>query len=687
MVNLFIMNLIVGATALLIVRYFLFFERLSDYLIAFFLIFLAQIILTLQILGIMNLLYSNYILMLNLSILLIVYAAIRLLKIGPKNIFFLKYRQAVNSLRLGKIGIFAISVILGFALVKFFINLVNPPFGWDCLNYHFTFPVEWLKHGNLENPIVVSCDPAPPYYPINGSLFFLWLILPLRNVFIADLGQAPFFIMGFLIVYALARRLKLSKEYALFSASLFTLVPNYFKQLQVAYVDVMVSTLLLAALYYLFLLEKEKNLLKNAVLFSLSLGLMLGTKTTGLVYAFLLYLPFFYFILRKSKNFLFLVLISLSIVVVMGGFSYIRNFIQTGNPLYPLTLTVFNKTIFKGVIDNVVYRAHTSSWDYNLIKILFSEGLGAQTVIFIVPAVLLGLPLTIMKKKKDLNFIFIYFLILPILLILAFRFIIPLANLRYLYALLAIGLLIAFCLADILNIPKNLIRVLVAVCLVASLGEIAKHKELIASLLFSIALFFTFPYLFNLLKLKKLNKALIFIAILLILPFIALEKNYVKNEYARYIKMTGYSGFWPDATLAWDWLNQNTDRNNIAYVGRPVPFPLYGTNFKNNVYYVSVNRVEPAKPHYFKDSKYIWGYDGESLHKAFEEDKNYRGQANYDTWLNNLKNRHTDYLFIYSLHQIKTVKFPKEDAWAAGHPEKFNLVYKNNTVHIYKIIK
>lgn len=151
--------------------------------------------------------------------------------------------------------------------------------------------------------------------------------------------------------------------------------------------------------------------------------------------------------------------------------------------------------------------------------------------------------------------------------------------------------------------------------------------------------------------------------------------------------MVRYSGFWPDAARAWGWLNQNTFGNNIAYVGRPVPFPLYGENFKNNVYYVSVNKTDPAKLHYFPGSHYQWGYDFLSLHRNLEASGNYRADADYSTWLNNLIRRNTDYLFIYSLHQTKDIIFPLEDNWAKANGVKFAPIFTNQTIHIYKIIR
>ena len=165
-----------------------------------------------------------------------------------------------------------------------------------------------------------------------------------------------------------------------------------------------------------------------------------------------------------------------------------------------------------------------------------------------------------------------------------------------------------------------------------------------------------------------------------------LNIDYNRNEYNRYISMVKYSGFWPNATKAWCWLNKNTEGNNIAYVGRPVPFPLYGTNFKNNVYYVSVNDVDPVRIHYFPNSRYKWGADFMELHENLMTDGNYRQRPDYKTWLSNLNNRKTDKLFVYSLHQTKEIAFPIEDVWARNNPDVFLPKYSNPIVHIYKIV-
>lgn len=377
------------------------------------------------------------------------------------------------------------------------------------------------------------------------------------------------------------------------------------------------------------------------------------------------------------------------IIIILGGFTYIRNFIDTGNPLYPLNLKLFGNTVFKGVMDKSVYSAHFKREDYSLLKLLFHEGLGPQTIIFVFPALFLALPLTFIKKKRNLDFNFIYFLVLPVLIYLIYRFIIPLANTRYLYPLLGIGIIIGFYVLKILNIPKLTANILICLCVLASMAELAKHKELIFSV---IAVFFllSFFLLLNYSKKRILIKKSIFIPLFLfsiIFLLALLEKNYVKNEFPRYVKMVKYSGFWPDAARAWDWLNSNTQNNNIAYTGRPVPFPLYGSNFKNNVYYVSVNSREPAKLHYFPGSNYNWDYDFLSLHKNLEAKGNYRFGPDYGIWLGNLIKRNTDYVFIYSLHQTKQIMFPVEDEWAKFHPDRFTRVFMSESIHIYKILR
>ncbi len=680
-----ILNLIVIANAFIITYKLLRIPAFIDSLLSCFVLYFAQIILTELILGVLGILYLKNLLLVNFIILALFFVISRK---GVSSFNASGIRESIRQLYTNKILFFGICVILVFSTVKIFVNLVNPPFGGDSLNYHFTFAVEWLKHGNLDTPITVFDDPSPTYYPISGSLYYLWLMLPFKNVFLADLGQIPFYALAIFAVYAIARKTGISKELSFYAAFLFLLIPNFFKQMQVAYVDVMVAALFLSSLYYLFLLSENFSW-HNILIFSAGFGLLLGVKTVALPYAALLFLPFMYLILKNFRK-AYYILLFIAIALLVGGFSYLRNFAETGNLLYPLDFFLFGENIFKGVMDKSVYAAHFKLEDYSLEKLLFHEGLGIQALLFVIPGIFLGLPAVFLKNKKRLNFIFLYFLLLPVLLYLVYRFVIPLANTRYLYPMLGCGIIIGVYTFKLLNVPDKAIRILVFICICASIGELAKSKELVFSAIASLAVFFSSPFLIKYARKKTFFRKPAFIVALLASIFFAvifLEKDYVKNEFPKYAKMVKYSRFWPDATVAWDWLDRHTVGNNIAYAGRPVPFPLYGSNFKNNVYYVSVNTTEPAKLHYFPNSRYQWGYDFLSEHRNFEAAGNYRFAADYPAWLSNLAKRDIDCLFVYSLHQTKEVEFSVEDKWALSNPGKFIPVFANETIHIYKVVK
>jgi hypothetical protein len=251
--------------------------------------------------------------------------------------------------------------------------------------------------------------------------------------------------------------------------------------------------------------------------------------------------------------------------------------------------------------------------------------------------------------------------------------------------MLGTGMVCGFYVLSSLKVPHKLIRIIAFIIMIASAAECVRHLELGISFGLGFLLFIIFSLFLKYKGLRNIlfSKGVIISSIsifLIILQILLLD--YKKNEYIRYVKNSRY---WPDATKAWLWLNNNTEGNNIAYVGRPVPYPLYGTDFKNNVYYVSVNSFEPIHLHDLKNSRYSWDSNAENMHRSFEEPNNYRGNADYSVWLNNLHKRKTDFLFVYSLHHTKDIKFPIEELWARSNPGEFKQVFNNQTIRIYKL--
>lgn len=681
MINFLILNLIVAFTSARIVRKVFYCPNLSDRICNFSLLFLAQIILTEMILGIFGKLFLGNLILVNFFIFLVVSFILR----NKNEILYAAGRRDFSWITENKVILFCLACILGFILVKGIFNLINPPFGWDSLNYHFTFPVEWLKQGNLYNPPTISDDPTPTYYPINNCLYYFWLIAPFKNVLIADLGQIPFLILSFIACFAIARKFNLSRELAFYSAGLFVITPNFFKQIEVGYADIMMTALLLTTLNLLFSLNRKFNL-RYLIISGISFGLFFGTKTLSLAYSLALGLFFIYILVKNSKG-LRLVgygSLFLGLIALFGGYGYIRNFILSGNPLFPLKAVLMGKTVFKGVMPTATYLVRWTYEGYNLGKLFFHEGMGLQLLILIFPATFLAFPIILIRSKGiKLSFPLVYLSLLPAILFAIFTFIIPQLWTRFLYPYLAVGSVMATYLLKTLKVPSKAIRALVVICFLTSIAEFCGYWELGFSLLATVSFFLILPLFIKRFKRRKVRVTMTSsLFIILSLSLVIGQQWYLNHEYQRYLS---HAPYWEGAMKAWQWLNDNTKAQRIAYTGRPVPFPLYGTGLKNDVYYVSVNNIHPAQLHLYPQGNLNWKeYRYDHIDRVLRRSENYRGKADFNRWYRNLVGENTDYLFVYILEERYT---PVEGLWAQVHSDKFQLVLNNPDARIYKVIK
>lgn len=656
-----------------------------DFTIYWFMIFFAQIVMVNLAFGLLSKLYLGNIIALHLIICLIFLS------------FFLRNFKA-QSLNFdfsfifkNKIIIFALSIFFGFFIVKTWINLINPPVCADSLQYHLTFPATWLKNGNLNNPIVIfgslpaSIELAPlSYYPINAESFFFWLMLPLRNAFLADLGEVPFYFIGVLAIYSILRKFSIKKETALLTGLLWVLIPNLFKQIRTAsQIDVICAALFLLVFNSLLILKEEWNS-KNSVLFGISLGIFIGTKALD-VFWFVSLLPLVLLFLYRNfkkvnfKNMSLNLILIFSLLLLFGGYSYIRAFVLTKNPFYPLIINFFGKPVFPGLIDKASYSQLVVPWnEFHLRNMFFGEGLGAQFLLFIFPGSII--PLLFFKKFadkiKDKIFYFLVFFI-PFFMLWMYLFYIKAYWIRYTFPYLAIGMVVAVVFLDKFNWGKKYITIIGFLAILSSAAELAHRTELIVSFLLSAILLSLF-LLLRRIKISSLKrifclKSLVVFMVILAGLLYFLNDKYDREEFTRYpISFKGKEAGDKDISLAWVWLNDNTGNGKrIAYTGRSEVYPLFGTRLKNEIFYVSLND-KPSLPHYYPD-----GF--------------YRREKNFDSWKINLAKQNIDYLFIALPRPINNesadkAEFPIEDAWAISNPEDFQLAFSNSKVRIYKVL-
>lgn len=219
-------------------------------------------------------------------------------------------------------------------------GIINPiPALGDSWDYHIPI-AKTILDGRFLNP---SDFKLPQwYYPgsseaINALFILLHIPLTLSNIFATC--------VLFFCLFYLAKIFRLLDYYAIIFASAFTTLNVVLRWLNAVSIDVWVAVWFVLAM--VLLENPKKNYLYFAKL-GLVLGMLIGSKYTAFI--FLLVLLAFYF--KNIKNIIKLLTLSkfLTFFVpfsIFGLFWYIRNYIYTQNPFYPLVVLGFpGKEIF-----------------------------------------------------------------------------------------------------------------------------------------------------------------------------------------------------------------------------------------------------------------------------------------------------------------------------------------------------
>ncbi|MFA5118003.1 MAG: hypothetical protein WC695_04015 [Candidatus Omnitrophota bacterium] len=691
MIILFVEALMVILSSWLLAREYFGLRLLSESVIVCFMLGFAQIVLVELGCGITGKLYVYTVFTSHLA----VFAFVVMLYLKKKRTTLEK--PDIEPFLKSNLLLYALSAFAAFFLVKISVNLLNPPLSPDSLQFHLAFPAAWITQGNLNSPFFVfGASPivnpgsletgSLSYYPINAQLFYTWLMLPLRNAFLADIGEAPFYIIGIVTIYAILKRYGIDKTRALLTGFLWALIPNILKQLRTgSLIDVICAVLLLMVFYTLLLLKKELSV-KHALLFGTALGLFIGTKIINFVWliAFIPFMAYVLFAAVGEKKLAFGRAAAISaaaagMVIILGGYVYIKNFIYTGNPLFPVSVKIAGKALFKGLLDNAGYKAQIARGDQiNIMKVIFREGLGLQFLLLILPCTVA--PLIFLRYLKTRLKPFTEYILLfltPLMMIVLYLVFINISWVRYIFPYLTLGLVVAVIFVTALPGGHAYLTFVSFVAITAALFELGKGSELVVSVALTIAL--TAVFIFYKKQIIVFYKTRVFGTVFfaaagtgaLILFFG--NAQYDRNEFTRYPQTFSKKESWQiDTGRSWKWLNEHSGEGaGIAYAGRSEFYPLFGDHLKNRVSYISVNDKE------------ITPYN--------DPDGSCRQKKDYAAWRRNLLSKKVDYLYtVLPCPENREVEdagaFPIEDQWAAGHPEGFQLVFSNSLTRIYKVI-
>ncbi|MBI95650.1 hypothetical protein CL656_00660 [bacterium] len=687
-------------------------ESIGKLLISSFVLFFSQILLIQFILGSFGIL--NY---LNISICSYLLFSISALSFGKKAFNFKVWNFKKLDLPDFSVSLLIFAPILFLLIAKFFNAALQIPLEYDSVAYHLPFISEWLQTGSLLKPYYSAFAGPISYYPSNYELFDLWSFLPFRNDFFANLLNFPLFGLLGMMTWKILRNFKIDKLTAIFATAIPFYMPVFLTQAGMPLVDLFFTISFAFAFYYLqeIYLNKDLNL-SDFLLFGLSLGLFIGTKYLGLVYASVLIFAIFICTLfkvwnKKTEIFKYAG-VAIFGLFLTGSFFYFRNWFDSGNPLFPVNLSLFGFEIFEGykgsnqsLLDTSLLANSNSKENLKSFFDYFYYLASPMGIISIfIPIILffqVGLNAFLSRLKKTnfkdyangiylALFGFLFFMIYlkaPY----TFRDLAP--NIRYAMPFLLIGTFSIAYTVDRMKFLKPIFYFLMALYFAyfllfgivmppefidvnggtfIDLNIITTYKTSFMYLIASILSLFFFIQI-SFFKFKKF-KLKAFALIITLLCGIGFQFNFLTFSFEERENLTNYwidswfskYQFNMDVLKSSIWLNQNLTSGNIAYSGFNFHYHYFGRNFKFKADYVNINECLECRYVDYKKSK-------DSI----------RRDPNFENWFSNLEQLNKNYLVVNpnATYGVRSYEYE----WAKEFSDKFELVFQANDVYIFKI--
>jgi hypothetical protein len=211
-------------------------------------------------------------------------------------------------------------------------GLLRLPTDWDSLAYHIPMVDHWLQARSLYSP-----DCGRWTNPGNNELLGLWAVGPFSGDFLITLNNLPGTILLASAAVSVGSQIGLPRSWAHLGGLIVVSQGVTLTQLINAENDVAVAAAFLAALAYAFRFAAAPR--SGALLLgATSLGLVAGVKYYALGYA-ALGLFLWGALTWSSQGWARahrVLWVCLAGTITFGGYWYLRNFVVTGSPLYPM---------------------------------------------------------------------------------------------------------------------------------------------------------------------------------------------------------------------------------------------------------------------------------------------------------------------------------------------------------------
>lgn len=255
--------------------------------------------------------------------------------------------------------IMTIMTVVGFTL--YWQLMVEPITNYDSLAYHLPVMAKWYQTSSLA--IIPELDQIARY-PYNWENLCTLFMLPFRE----DLGIAwpnlAAWMMFGLAIYRVSQEAGAARVQAMAMTVLALTLPSVTQTVNTMHIDLPMAAFIVCGFYWVLSFHHTRSLVSLALLLA-TLGILAGIKTSAPFYGFLLIIALIgleaktifhrpmlaNMVISRAPFSITLIAVALFASLFLGGFWYVRNFIDLGNPLGFVKVQLGEQLLFPGKID------------------------------------------------------------------------------------------------------------------------------------------------------------------------------------------------------------------------------------------------------------------------------------------------------------------------------------------------
>ncbi|HEX8525207.1 MAG TPA: hypothetical protein VF669_23350 [Tepidisphaeraceae bacterium] len=536
----------------------------------------------------------------------------------------------------------------------------------DALTYHLPAAVQWLQTHRMSLYEAWFYNPANSYSPLAGSTFIAYLLAPMGNDVLARFVESPPLLFMFFALVSLQRRMNVPTSTAALVAAAAVLSRPFLSQAILAKDDLFVAAFLVVAVAEIGSPRDQENV-SSPVLAGVAAGLLFATKYTALFSLPILLLA----ISHKGKPRDWVV--AWIIAMLLAGPWYARNWILTGNPLYPTDVRLLGMTIFPGMFQ--AQRSHLLNSASGVWSV-FTQGYYSLPFALVISLIATSLAAAITSAPLLLRDPLRRCILMGApLSILLFAVASPYGETRFVYP----AILLLFTTLAMLTLPQSVLLLIATAALVTSAltafqAQMATQFTLLALPLTAMAT--TLIYLF---RLPRTPRIVVRLTVSTAAAALAILVYIHWHAYIAAYRDDGTYAVWSDPTVydrqaeLWKFVREELPpQSTIAYTNFYLVYPLMGFNYQHPLIHIPTRKDLNS----FRDMPRIARpITGEEIPQHVLE--LLRENPDPQRWRERLLRCRADYLFISTVNPAKPTEplAPPEQQFAEQDPAHFQRVF------------